>query len=123
MSSLATPRGRRWIVLCVGFTIATLQLCGLALIEPSLFNFVNVGIVLFFYGLTWSLIPVGGNRREDPLVAKEQSVLLKDGVAKVKGFRQSGEGRLYQIELDRQGKQTTLLVSEPQMKQMLAQEG
>lgn len=56
-SSLGTPKGRRWLLLCLGFTIATFQLFGLALVQPSSFNIFNVGVILLFYGLALSVKP------------------------------------------------------------------
>lgn len=56
-ATLATPKGRRWLLLCLGFTIAAFQLCGLAIVHPSSFNTVNVAVVLVFYFLALSIKP------------------------------------------------------------------
>jgi hypothetical protein len=56
-STLATAKGRRWLLLCLGFTVAAFQLCGLALVHPSAFNTANVGVIAVFYFLALSLKP------------------------------------------------------------------
>jgi len=98
VSALATPRGRRWMLLCIGFTVATLQLCGLALLEPSLQNAFNVAIVLFFYALTWSLIP--DRSRPAPRFARQDAVTLADGTTgTVRSVRDRADTWLYEVEI------------------------
>lgn len=117
-SSLATPKGRRWLILCIGFTVATFQLCGLAFFHPSLANFFNVGIVSFFYALTWSLKPQNPQSVSPPRFGKEQLVAFNGNVGRIKNFLMDAGTWFYEVEIHPSEGDNKRLVQESEIRKM-----